>query len=137
MSKCMRANGLSNFPDPSQGSGGLGFPGGVALSSTGQLTVDGITFSGPALKKAQAGCKEFLPGGGGPPPALSAKQERQALEFARCMRAHGVTNFPDPGSGATGPGTANKQSLIDESSSPAFSTLETSAAMAEGLVSGR
>jgi hypothetical protein len=133
----MRANGLSNFPDPIQGSGGLGFPGGVALSSTGQLTVDGVTFSGPALKKAQAGCKEFLPGGGGPPPALSARQERQALEFARCMRAHGVTNFPDPGSGTTGPGTANKQSLIDESSSPAFRHAGNVCGHGRGLVSGR
>ena len=98
MSKCMRANGLSNFPDPTQGSGGFGFPGGVVLSSTGQLTVDGVTFSGPALKKAQAVCKEFLPGGSGPPPALTAQQRRQALQFATCMRAHGVANFPDPGS---------------------------------------
>jgi len=120
MSKCMRANGLSNFPDPIQGSGGLGFPGGVVLSSTGQLTVDGVSFSGPALKKAQAVCKEFLPGGGGPPPALTAQQRRHALELATCMRAHGVPNFPDPGSGGPGPGTANKQSLISESSSPAF-----------------
>jgi hypothetical protein len=120
MSKCMRANGLSNFPDPSQGSGGIGFPGGVVLSSTDQLTVDGVTFSGPALKKAQALCKEFLPGGSGPPPALSAKQERQSLQFARCMRAHGVPNFPDPGSDGPGAATANKQRLIGESSSPAF-----------------
>jgi hypothetical protein len=119
MSKCMRANGLSNFPDPAQGSGGIGFPGGVALSSTDQLTVDGVTFSGPALKKAQAACKEFLPGGSDPPPGLTARQTRQALSFATCMRAHGVSDFPDPGS-APGPGTANKQSLIGESSSPAF-----------------
>ena len=113
MSKCMRDNGLSNFPDPSQGSGGVGFPGGVVLSSTDQLTVDGVTFSGPALKKAQTACKEFLPGGGGPPPGLTAQQRRQALAFATCMRAHGVSNFPDPGS-APGPDTANKQSLAGE-----------------------
>jgi hypothetical protein len=112
----MRANGLSNFPDPTQGSGGLGFPGGVVMSSTDQLTVDGVSFSGPALKKAQAACKEFLPGGGGPPPAMTAQQKRQALDFARCMRAHGVPDFPDPGSG--GPSTG--QTLLGESSSPAF-----------------
>jgi hypothetical protein len=111
----MRANGLSNFPDPAQGSGGIGFPGGVVLSSTDQLTVDGVTFTGPALKKAQAACKEFLPGGSGPPPGLTAQQTRQALAFATCMRAHGVSNFPDPGS--TGP---PKQTLIGNSSSPAF-----------------
>jgi hypothetical protein len=117
----MRANGLSNFPDPIQGSGGLGFPGGVVLSSTDQLTVDGVTFSGPALKRAQAACKEFLPGGSGPPPAMTVQQRRQALAFATCMRAHGVPNFPDPGSGGPVPaGKANKQTLLGESSSPAF-----------------
>ena len=132
MSKCMRANGLSNFPDPIQGSGGLGFPGGVVLSSTDQLTVDGVTFSGPALKKAQAACKEFLPGGSGPPPALTAQERRQGLELATCMRAHGVPNFPDPGS-APGPGTANKQSLIGESSSPAFQHAVTVCGHGRGL----
>ena len=79
MSKCMRANGLTNFPDPSQGSGGVGFPGGVVVSVEGELTVDGVTFSGPALKKASRACRIYLPGGGGPPPA-----ERQRRRRLRC-----------------------------------------------------
>ena len=96
MSKCMRANGLTNFPDPSQGSGGVGFPGGVVFTNQGQLTVNGINFSGPALKRAMAACKVYLPGGGGPPPAQTAEQTRAQLKFAHCMRAHGVPNWPDP-----------------------------------------
>ena len=133
MSKCMRANGLSNFPDPSQSSGGEGFKG-ITLSSNGQLTVDGITFSGPALKRAQAACKEFLPGGSGPPPGLTAQQTRQALAFATCMRAHGVSNFPDPGSGGpVAAGKANKQTLLGESSSPAFQHAAKSCGHGKGL----
>lgn len=117
MAKCMRANGLTNFPDPSQGSGGLGFPGGVIFSVNGELTVDGVTFSGPALKKASQACKTYLPPAGRPP-ALSAQQRAQMLAMARCMRAHGVPNFPDPGSGP--PAGSSKQVPLPGSNTPAF-----------------
>jgi hypothetical protein len=96
MSRCMRAHGLSNFPDPKMGSGGLGFPGGVLLSQDGSLTVDGVSFSGPALQSAEKGCKAFLPGGGGPPPPISAARRQAMLANAACMREHGVPNFADP-----------------------------------------
>jgi len=96
LSRCMRAHGLTNFPDPKQGSGGLGFPGGLFVSSDGTLTVDGASFAGPALKTAEKACKGFLPGGGGPPPPVSASQKKAALANAECMRRHGVPNFPDP-----------------------------------------
>jgi hypothetical protein len=118
MSKCMRANGLTNFPDPIQGSGGLGFPGGVTESIEGGLTVDGVSFSGPALKKASQACKIYLPGGGGPPPAPTAAEKAQILKLARCMRANGVPTFPDPNFGAPAPGKT-KQTLPD-ASTPAF-----------------
>jgi hypothetical protein len=114
----MRANGLTNFPDPVQGSGGLGFPGGVTKSVEGGLTVDGVSFSGPALKKASQACKIYLPGGGGPPPAPTAAQKAQILKFARCMRANGVPSFPDPNFGAATPGK-EKQTLPD-TDTPAF-----------------
>lgn len=117
MSKCMRANGLTNFPDPSQGSGGIGFPGGVIASVNGELTVDGVTFSGPALRKASRACKIYLPPSG-PPPKISAQQQRQMLAMARCMRAHGVPNFPDPGSGP--PAGSAKQVPLPGSNTPAF-----------------
>jgi hypothetical protein len=117
MSKCMRANGLTNFPDPVQGSGGLGFPGGVAESIKGGLTVDGVAFSGPALKKASQACKIYLPGGGARPPAPTAAQKAQILKLARCMRANGVPSFPDPSFGAVAPGT--KQNM-PSANTPAF-----------------
>ncbi len=108
----MRANGLSNFPDPSAGPGGEGFNG-IGVTNTGLLTVDGINFAGPALKTAEKACQEYLPPGG-PPPQLSAAQTERLLAFARCMRTHGVANFPDPGGGgpvkiAGGPNGINPQ----------------------------
>lgn len=119
LSKCMRANGLSHFPDPSQGSGGVGFPGGLFVSADGGLTVDGVSFSGPALKKASQACKDYLPGGGSPPPAMTAQQKAQLLKMARCMRTNGVPSFPDPGSPVGGQGVA-KQVPLPGASSPAF-----------------
>ena len=120
-SKCMRANGLSGFPDPSSGpgGGGVGFPGGVIFSIEGYLTVNGVTFKGPALEHAEKACKIYLPPGG-PPPAMSASEKAQGLKLAQCMREHGVPNFPDPGSGpVSGEGGTNQVPLPD-ANAPAF-----------------
>jgi hypothetical protein len=95
LSKCMRAHGVPNFPDPTAGPGGAG----LQISQTpgsSALTVNGVTLSGPAFEAASKACKRLLPGGGGPPHPLSNQQKLRILAFARCMRAHGVPNFPDP-----------------------------------------
>jgi hypothetical protein len=81
--KCMRASGVSNFPDPTAG-------GSFRMSA-------GLDRSSPAFKAAQAKCHKLMPGGGigsGPPP--SAQTLAKMLNIARCMRQHGVYNFPDP-----------------------------------------
>ncbi len=82
-SQCMRAHGLTNFPDPAAG-------GGIQLSAGSNLN----PFS-PSFKAAQAQCKHLLPGGG-PPAGVSAQQREQLVQTAECMRAHGVSGFPDP-----------------------------------------
>ena len=74
---CMRANGVPNFPDPSAEGGGVQ----IGTSS--------------AFEAAQRTCHDLLPGGGGPTAATGA-QKAQVLALARCMRAHGVSGFPDP-----------------------------------------
>ncbi|MGO9882370.1 MAG: hypothetical protein ACLPV4_05080 [Solirubrobacteraceae bacterium] len=101
LSKCMRANGVSNFPDPSAGPGGEGFNG-IGVGVNGTLVVDGTTIAGPAAAAAEKACKEYLPPGG-PPPRMSAAQKARLLAFARCMRANGVPNFPDPSFGSAAP----------------------------------
>ncbi len=83
-SKCMRAHGVTNFPDPSSG-------GGIQISSS-----SGINPFSPAFKAAQSNCRKLLPGGGPPSGPPSAQAERQALETSECMRKHGVSGFPDP-----------------------------------------
>ena len=83
---CMRAHGDPSFPDP--GSGGR-----IALSPS--------IANSPQFKTANAACQNLLPsgsagpsGGGASPSQMIAAQ----LKLARCMRAHGFPNFPDPSS---------------------------------------
>jgi hypothetical protein len=99
MSKCMHANGVPDFPDPRAGpegsSGGVGWPGGgPVMISSDVLVVMGQRLAGPAVAAAAKVCKEYM-APSGPPPALSESQRVAALQFAACMRAHGL-NFPDP-----------------------------------------
>ena len=86
-SKCMRANGVPNFPDPTAG-------GGFLFSSSA------VDRSSPAFIAAQAKCKRLLPGGGLPGPGTSTHPTTEALaemvKIAACMRRHGVSDFPDP-----------------------------------------
>ena len=81
---CMRANGVPHFPDPKAGGGFLFHTGG------------GVDPSSPAFKTAQTKCKKFLPPGPGSGPPPSAKTLAHFLTVARCMRSHGVPEFPDP-----------------------------------------
>jgi hypothetical protein len=85
---CMRTNGVPDFPDPNAG-GGFRFRSGA-----------GVDPSSPAFKAAQAKCKKFLPPGPGSGPPPSAKTLAHFLTVARCMRVHGVPEFPDPGTTA-------------------------------------
>jgi hypothetical protein len=108
MSKCMRANGVPNFPDPREGpnGGGVGWPGGgPVMISSDVLLIMGQQIAGPVVASAAKTCKEYM-APSSPPPQPSASRKTAELAFARCMRAHGVPNFPDPtfsGGGQTGP----------------------------------
>ena len=79
--RCMRSHGVASFPDPNPGHG-FQFPANLDPES-------------PAFKSAQQACKRYLPDKGGPR-ATSAKDRAAALTLARCMRTHGVPQFPDP-----------------------------------------
>jgi hypothetical protein len=88
-SQCMRDHGI-NIPDPqSNGNGGFGvrIQGG---SGAGQFRPDD-----PKFKAAQDACSKYLPNGGQLTPEQQAQAQQNALQFARCMRDHGI-NIPDP-----------------------------------------
>jgi hypothetical protein len=81
-SRCMRAHGIKDFPDP---------------NSQGNLTLDAgpgsdLNPNSPRFKAADKACKSLLPPRQAPP--AGAKDAN--LKYARCMRAHGISDFPDP-----------------------------------------
>lgn len=90
---CMRAHGLPGFPDP-QSDG--------TFNSTRQNADD---FHGPRFLLANKSCAHLE--GPGMTPAQQERFTSQALKFAACMRAHGITGFqysPPHGGSAGGLG---------------------------------
>jgi hypothetical protein len=83
---CMRKHGLPNFPDPNaQGTIQFG-------------SAQGIDPHSSAFRSALRACRELLPSGfdRSPTAAQLARVQQQLLAFSKCMRAHGIKNFPDP-----------------------------------------
>jgi hypothetical protein len=85
-SHCMRSHGVSNFPDPNSS--------GVWSKSQVELAA-----SNPRFQAATKACGHLLPNGGpgvSPSPAVVQQIQIDMAKFARCMRSHGVPNWPDP-----------------------------------------
>ncbi len=83
--KCMRAHGVGNFPDPASNAG-------FDIGGSGPAN----PANSPEYSSASKACQHMLPKGS---PLTKAKQqqiEATGLKYSRCMRAHGVLNFPDP-----------------------------------------
>jgi hypothetical protein len=101
--KCMRSNGVSDFPDP---------------GASGGFTIDGIANgssldpSTPTFRQAISACKNLEPAGftGS---KRSPQQMLAALKFAQCIRENGVNDFPDP---------VNGQPLVDTNRIPSAAT---------------
>jgi hypothetical protein len=89
--RCMRSHGVTNFPDPTGGRLEL-----QVQKSPDSTSVNGVEVNGPVFQSAMQACRSYLPNGGHPSAAQTAKAKAQALAMARCMRSHGVPNFPDP-----------------------------------------
>jgi hypothetical protein len=87
--RCLRSHGLRAWPDPG--------PGGVFDKT--KLTTQALGAGIARIQAAQTACRRLAPNGGAPPSASQQAQAKaQALEFARCVRSHGVPRFPDPDS---------------------------------------
>jgi hypothetical protein len=90
--QCMRGHGLLNFyltrrnnSSAANDNTGLDIMGYVAPE---------VTPSTPHFRTAIKACKHLLPGGG--PQPVSREQVQALLKSARCMRAHGFPDYPDP-----------------------------------------
>jgi hypothetical protein len=82
--QCMRSSGEPGFPDP---------------SSTGTFSLGQIDINSLAYQTATQACQNLLPNTA--QFQLSGAQKQailtMALKHAECMRAHGISDFPDPG----------------------------------------
>jgi hypothetical protein len=84
--ECMRANGVSAFPDP---------------DASGQLTIDAVAngssvdTSSAAFEQALSACKHLEPPGF-TGTKVTPSQRTARLKFAQCVRDNGVPDFPDP-----------------------------------------
>jgi len=82
-SECMRAHGVTNFPDPQ----------GDQLSKLGPNS--GIDTNSSAFQAAESACRQYTQGA-----TVSATERANllagALRFSQCMRSDGDTTFPDP-----------------------------------------
>jgi hypothetical protein len=83
-SRCIRSHGVPNFPDPKV-SGHTVRMGSASTSQT------------PAFRSAAHSCQSLLPKGppGHEPPSPQAQS--RMLAVSACMRKHGISGFPDPG----------------------------------------
>jgi hypothetical protein len=102
-SACMRSQGVPDYPDP---------------DSSGQLPKGDAQQFGVSTSRyqaAQQACQHLFPTGGSPQQQdaqcmqnndCTQAQVQQMmtadLKLARCMRSHGVPNFPDPANGGSG-----------------------------------
>lgn len=80
-SHCMQTHGVPDFPEP---------------NAQGVASGSGINPNSPSFQAATKDCRHLLPNGGQPSPAQQAQALAQALRFSQCMRAHGISDFPDP-----------------------------------------
>ena len=99
---CMRSHGVPDFPDPG--------PNGVDLA--------GVDTQTPAFQSAHQACTPLQPASSADSSPASESERLAAIDNAKCMRSHGVPNFPDPKFLASGGNTVSLDGL--DTQSPAF-----------------
>jgi hypothetical protein len=89
---CMRSHGVFSFPDPAS----FGSPTAIkaAKGQMAQISERG-TSSGTFLA-AQRTCAKYYGPPATSPPHPSPEEMQKLLAVSRCVRAHGILNFPDP-----------------------------------------
>jgi hypothetical protein len=89
--QCMRSHGVTNFPEP------------IAPASVPPRGVTTYLGNGPnpnsspVYRAASAACQKKFAVAQKVSPGLATQFQTDQLKYARCMRSHGVINFPDPG----------------------------------------
>jgi hypothetical protein len=120
----MRSHGVSNFPDPH-----------VSVDGNRVSVMQAVPASdaaAPRFKSAQKACQGIIPGPGSEP---DQQQHRLAyLAFARCMRAGGMSSFPDPNSQGRITGAMLAAAGVDLTSRAFYRNAIRCAPMTHGLI---
>jgi hypothetical protein len=86
-SQCIRDHGVPNFPDPTISDGNLSYGEDPSIKNVPGFT-DAIAACKPIQERiSQAGGKNWKP---------TAADMQKLLQFAKCVREHGVPEWPDP-----------------------------------------
>jgi hypothetical protein len=94
----MRSHGLSKWPDPESNG---------TFDKT-KLAPQQLGASPSHIQAAGNACQHLFPAfASGMTPVQFEQMKTQALRFSRCIRAHGVPNYPDPGSDGREPDPAS------------------------------
>ena len=83
--RCMISHGVKNFPEPNSQ--------GQLQVTNGQQLPD---VNSPQFQAAAQACKTLNPASVAISPAEQAQHQAALVKYAKCMRAHGVPDFPDP-----------------------------------------
>ncbi len=86
VARCMRSHGVPNFPDP------------PANGDIPNVSPDSLGVSSSVYQSALNACRHLAPDATSPSRAQLQQMLSKLLQFAKCMRSHGVQNFPDPDS---------------------------------------
>jgi hypothetical protein len=85
-SQCMRSHGVPQFPDPD------------SRGVLPKVVPQQVAVTGSQLERAQAACDYLLQASD----AQSQQTTIGMLDFAQCMRVHGVRDWPDPSTDSDG-----------------------------------
>jgi hypothetical protein len=114
----MRTHGVPGFPDPTVKNGSVGF----------DFTGSNVDQNSAQYQSARHACQSLRGGG----TANSGTADYAAeLKFTKCMRANGVTDFPDPNKNGGFSGTSSMNP-----SSPTFQNAQSTCLKQSGLGSG-
>jgi hypothetical protein len=84
--RCMRSHGVQHWPDPERN----------GQFDKSKLTLQQLGVLQSQLQVAQRACQRLFPNSSQSPQANDQQVMDALFTFARCVRAHGVSNWPDP-----------------------------------------
>lgn len=88
--RCMRSHGVSDYPDPNSSNSGPG------TNGLPKVNLQALGVSSSRIDAAESACQRMLPDGAQVSRTASRSILARLVVFARCMRSHRVSDWPDP-----------------------------------------